>query len=218
MMKPFALALVALFALGATKPPSTSGISLDPRAWQVRYSSGVTLQPLSGMAGWSFVFPAAPGHVNYLTTSFTTPIAQTQAVTFTAQIVTLSGSPIFDYGLGPDNPCQTPATVRVYLEQVYNPKGPGHDITFAPATYRWWANPITTLLLPGVYTVTVPFTPDQWSDTDGQSGVDQPLGFAEALAHPAAIGMTFGGGCFFGHGVSVSGGAARFVLTNFQIQ
>ncbi len=217
-MKPCALVLVALLVLGATKPPATSGISLDPRAWSVRYSSGVTLQPLVGMAGWSFVFPSAPGHVNYLTTGYATPIAPTQAVTFTAQIVTLSGSPVFDYGLGPDNPCVQPATVRVYLEQVYTPKGPGHDITFAPATYRWWANPIAVVLSPGVYTVTVPFTPDQWSDTDGQSGIDQPLGFADALAHPAAIGVTFGGGCFFGHGVSVSGGSARFVLTNMQMQ
>ncbi len=209
--------LAALLALGASKP-LTSGISLDPRAWQVRYSSGVTLHALSGMAGWSFVFPSAPGHVNYVTTAFTTPIAQTQAVTFTAQIVVMSGAPVFEYGLGPDNPCVVPATVRAYLEQAYNPKGPGHDIIYAPATYRWWANPIAVTLAPGVATVTVPFTPDQWSDTDGQSGLDQPLGFADALAHPAAVGLTFGGGCFAGHGVWTSGGTTQFLLTSDVVQ
>jgi hypothetical protein len=29
--------------------------------------------------------------------------------------------------------------------------------------------------------------------------------------------MTFGGGCFFGHGVWVSGGDARFILNNYVI-
>jgi hypothetical protein len=27
--------------------------------------------------------------------------------------------------------------------------------------------------------------------------------------------MTFEGGCFFGHGVSVTGGSARFIATEF---
>jgi hypothetical protein len=29
--------------------------------------------------------------------------------------------------------------------------------------------------------------------------------------------MTFGGGCFFGHGVNVSGGTARFALISYTI-
>jgi len=31
------------------------------------------------------------------------------------------------------------------------------------------------------------------------------------------VGITFGGGCFFGHGVNVEGGSARFVLNSFAI-
>jgi hypothetical protein len=30
------------------------------------------------------------------------------------------------------------------------------------------------------------------------------------------IGMTFGGGCFAGHGVNISGGTARFSLTSYR--
>jgi hypothetical protein len=37
-------------------------------------------------------------------------------------------------------------------------------------------------------------------------------GFAATLASVSQIGMTFGGGCFFGHGVNVSGGTAAFEL------
>jgi hypothetical protein len=32
------------------------------------------------------------------------------------------------------------------------------------------------------------------------------------------VGFTFGGGCFFGHGVSVSGGKAKFYVTSFTIK
>jgi hypothetical protein len=32
------------------------------------------------------------------------------------------------------------------------------------------------------------------------------------------IGLTFGGGCFFGHGVFIDGGPAQFILTNYAVQ
>jgi len=216
------LLIVLLLTLGVSAAkhpqPTPTGISLSPATWDVRYSSGVKLQALSGMAGWLFLFPTAPGHVNYITVPFKTPIVQGQSVTFTAQVVTVSGVPVFEYGLGPDNPCVNPAHVRAYIEQDYPKNGRFGDITYAPATYRWWANPIAVEIVPGTATVTVPIQPDQWSDTDGQFGTTEPDGFAAAVAHPAAVGLTFGGGCFAGHGVWLSGGSARFILTSFAIQ
>jgi hypothetical protein len=41
-------------------------------------------------------------------------------------------------------------------------------------------------------------------------------GFADPLKRLENIGLTFGGGCFFGDGVNVSGGPARFILTRFE--
>ncbi len=130
----------------------------------------------------------------------------------TVQIDALSGVPSFDYGLGPDNPCAYPAHVRAYIEQKFK-----QDIVYAPGTYRWWSNPIAIELTYGTFTAVTSFTPDQWSDTFGERGTDALAGFAAALAHPQAVGMTFGGGCFFGHGVSVSGGTASFTLRSFTI-
>ncbi len=203
--------------LTAAKPgPVTAGISLSPSAWSVRYSSGVTLSALSGMAGWSFLFPTGSGHVNYLTTPTSKPL--TGSLTFTAQVIVTSGVPRFLAAPEVGNTCDTPASVRAYVEQVYDARGPGHDIIYAPATYRWWSNPIALQLSEGVATVTTPIDPSQWSDTDGHLGTDELVGFQDAMAHPAAVGLTFGSGCFFGHGVVVSGGTARFVLTNFQVQ
>ncbi len=220
--KPLTLLLLACLgaSLGADRkaptPPQPGGVSLSPSAWIVRYSSGVRLSALQGLAGWFFAFPTEPGHVNYITTAYTAPLSGT--LTFTAQVVVTSGAPVVLPAPEASNVCGTLTSVRAYVEQVYKPRGPGHGIEFAPATYRWWSNPIAMQLTEGTATVSTPITPDQWSDTEGQFGTDQPAGWAEAFAHPAAVGLTFGGGCFFGHGVVVQEGSARFVLTGFVIQ
>ncbi len=206
----FALVLFVSIDLSAKRPPSL-GISLAPSAWQVRYSQGVRLSALNGMAGWFFDVPKAPGHVNYITTHYTQPMTQVQSMTFTAQVVVVNGSPVFLPTPDPDNTCNYPAHVRAYLEQV-DAFGAGGD------TYRWWSNPIAMQLSQGVATVSTPIDPSQWSDVNGQFGVDEPNGWADALAHPAAVGLTFGAACFYGHGIYVSGGTAQFVLTGFAIQ
>ncbi len=199
-MKRCVVILIALACLAAKPHQPTSG-------WTARYSEGVTLT-----SQVEFAFPAAPGHINYLTMPYTTPLSQAQSVTMTVQIDALSGVPSFDYGIGPNNPCAYPAHVRAYIEQKYK-----LDAVYAPATYRWWSNPIAIELTPGTFTATTPLTPDQWSDTNGIRGVDDLAGFAAAIGHPQAVGMTFGGGCFFGHGVSVSGGTAQFILKGFTV-
>jgi len=217
------LACVATASLSAKRetpapaPTPTSGVTLAPSSWNVRYSAGMPAHPspLAGMVGWYLDFPNASGSVNYLTTAYTMPMTQTQSVTFTAQVVTTSGTPVFNFMLEPWNTCTTPAHVRAYIEQFFSNK---YDATYAPANYRWWANPTAMMLSPGVATVTMPLSPDQWTDAEGARGSDQLAGFTAALGHPAAIGMTFGGGCFFGHGVNVLDGTARFILSNYAVQ
>jgi len=54
----------------------------------------------------------------------------------------------------------------------------------------------------------------------GKSGDDDATalaGFQDALGNLGRVGMTFGGGCFFGHGVNVSGETARFALISYTI-
>jgi len=214
-VKPLSLALVALLCLGAARhsKSSTPGLSLDPRAWDVRYSSGVRLEALAGMAGWSFLFPSAPGHVNYLTTTYTTPLHAGQTVSASLQIAPTAGDPVFHA-----SECGT-ATVRLYLEQAVPKHCPDATYSCAGPTYRWWSNPDAVTLSPGQALLSVPIDPDEWSDAEGKAGSDPiaAAGFINALAHPAMVGLTFGG-CFFGHGVNVSGGSARFILTSVAIQ
>ena len=128
---------------------------------------------------------------------------------FIAITVEISGSPEFRYKLAPDNTCDTPASVRLLIERQ------GDD--FTEEFYRWWSNPEAIVLRAGQYSIIAPLTSDHWSSVFGKTGDAAPEEFAQALRNIDKIGMTFGGGCFFGHGVNVPGGEATFSLKKFTI-
>jgi hypothetical protein len=219
------VALLLLFALGCgslNDPPSASNTK-TPSGWRVEYSPSMPADPTAGGPGiWYLDFPSDPNYpacaeqgdcksLNYVTTSYSGPAAHSVSMTF--QILT-TGVPTFNYKLGADNTCATPATVRLFLERK--------DDDFSQEFYRWWANPMGYELqvTPGDVTLTVPLTPDQWSSVYGKTGdydAAALAGFQDALRNLGNIGMTFGGGCFFGHGVNISGGTARFALMSYTI-
>jgi hypothetical protein len=124
--------------------------------------------------------------------------------------VQVQGTPIFFWQTEPSNTCGTPASVRpIFFAWYY--------YVFVP-TDEWWSNPASYTLAPGSASFEVPFTPDQWSDEDGEfANYDQDTldGFDFSINNMHGIGLSFGGGCYFGHGVSVTGGAARFELHSF---
>jgi hypothetical protein len=129
----------------------------------------------------------------------------------TLAIVT-TGSPVFNYNSESFNTCVNPATVRPFFWGATNPNA---------YESRWWSDPTAYVLGPGTVTLTMPLTPDRWSDVGGQYGnysSTTQAGFAASLANVGSIGMTFGGGCFMGHGVNVSGGTATFELLSYTIQ
>jgi hypothetical protein len=195
-------------------------ISLAPKDWNILYSTKLPKHPAAvvGQAGWYFDFPvydrpiatcASKGNcpsVHYVTTDYTQPISGTLVMSFRVET---TGSVTFNGNLQSDNTCDTPANVRPYFERMNDNGG---------EFYRWWANPISYVLAPGSVTLNVPLTPDQWSSVNGKFGnydTESLAGFQTALQNIGQVGMTFGGGCFFGHGVNVSGGTARFVLTGY---
>jgi len=114
---------------------------------------------------------------------------------------------VFEYQSEPGNTCSSPAQVRPYFE--------------ASGGARWWANPTSYVLADGSATISVPLIPGMWSNVNGQMGdssqalIDQ---FYQDLPHATVMGLSFGGGCFFGHGVGVSNGSARFRLLGYSIQ
>jgi hypothetical protein len=225
------VALVALLLVELVKLASAQPVSLNPSAWSIRYSPGMPTRPNAAPVGWQFAFPlAAAGtcpapdtqppnfnvsrchHVDYVTAAYTKAITGT-SISMLFSVTTGPGT-VFDWKTQFENTCPGEATVRLLIEHR-------NDASLSQPTYRWWSNPVSFPLAPVMnMTLTVPLTPDQWSDVNGQFGntnAQTLAGFKAALAQVGAVGMTFGGGCFFGHGVYLDSGSATFNLQSYTI-
>lgn len=174
--------------------------------------------------GWSFVIPVGPEdptacvgadygcpQVDYVMTLESLPITNSW-LRIEAEVVVTSGNPVLWWQMDVGNTCPEPPAVHAILAPNF-----GSDYG------RWWSNPGKIILTPGAgpITVEIPMDPEQWTSVYGQPGTasDEAMaGWLSALQNPYAVGLTFGGGCFFGHGVNVVNGTgtAKFVLKNYQ--
>ena len=68
----------------------------------------------------------------------------------------------------------------------------------------------------GKFVLTVPLTTGRWVDVLGH---DNNANFPMFVAaeQNGAIGMTFGGDCFHGHGIAVKNGSANFTLISLAL-
>jgi hypothetical protein len=217
------LALVALAGCGddgnngrgmtvGTSPQTP--MLVDARAWAILYSQNTPSRPSAfAGGGWYFDFPkggdcqvksACPG-VHYVMRSMPN-IRYGGTITVTGEIVS-TRSLRFHYKLEPSNTCSgIPASARLILQK--------RDDNMVEANGRYWSNPKHIALKDGKFSLTVDVKIDQWSNVYGQRSAD---GLKTLLRNPGRMGLTFGGGCFFGHGVAVSGGTARFIMTGLAI-
>jgi hypothetical protein len=187
-------------------PQQTNAISLDPQNWYIYYSSGVPPHPSPDDEGaWSFAFPAVEtgGHVNYVQTPFTATTAMHNiSVTFKVE----SSASQYEVLDPTDIP---PATIHLFIEQQ------GDDLV--DPNGRWWAGASGYNLGSqdnAVIMFIVPLTPDQWTNVYGKQ---DPTAFYAALQNVGWIGLTCGGQYFWGHGVALASGSAKFVLINLQV-
>jgi hypothetical protein len=129
------------------------------------------------------------------------------------QIAT-TGTPAFHYKLQADNTCDYPAHVRYILQRR------GDDLSAKSEFYRWFSSS-GVKLEEGSADLTVPLTPDQWVSVSGKRGDSNEsarMGFQQALRKLGNVGLVYGGGCFYGHGVNVIGGSARFLATDYSVK
>jgi hypothetical protein len=194
-----------------TPPPTplTLTLSLAGETW----TSFSAPEPLSlandEVRNLTFEFPSN-GSVHYLFAPSTLAILRGTLVMSIR--VTITGAPTF-ISLDPITPtCVIPVSVRPFIWANENGEG----------TYdRWWSNPRAISLAAGSSTVAVPLQPEFWSSVNGAFGNGESAarnGFARALLNVSRLGLTFGGGCSFGHGVRVQGGTASFALTEYAIR
>ena len=209
------LGVVALLAgLHPAEPAHAEKLTLSPQAWSIRYSQGMPSNPSLAESGWSLDFPRGtdckkkqdcPG-VHYVITPYRKLRLENSTLITKFQIMT-QGEVRFNYRLEASNTCSSPATVRAFLQRA--------DDDLYAANGRFWSNPIATILAPGNFTMAIKLHPDQWTNVEGQH---DRAGFEALLGKIGNVGLTFGGGCFFGHGVNVEGGSARFIMNSFAIQ
>jgi len=199
-----------------------SGASLSTQTWNIQYSPGMPAHPTAVEGGWYFDFPAPNCggadvcSVHYVTTPVRMSLTTSGHVNAVFQVTT-TGTPVFNYQLNWDNTCDYPAHVRFYLQRKGDDLSGQGEYEF----YRWFSNEVAYELAAGSASLTASLTPDQWTSVFGKKGdydSTAKAGFVQALQNLANVGFVFGGGCFYGHGVNVSGGTARFTLLQYSIE
>ena len=198
----------------ASGKPGSGPVTLSLKAGHWTFYTGggyaTSLKTVDGALTVPFpVHPATVGVLNYLFTQ-SGPSRLTTAQTVEASwTITTTGLPVFHWDDGQPANCNMPPMATLFFWS--NRLGEGEFD-------RWWAYADTATLGGGSFSRAVPLDPTRWFSVYGVHGDAAPTAFATALANVSAFGVTFGGGCYYGHGVYTTGGAAAFALTRYEIR
>ena len=205
------MVVAALAVCVALVGAAASGAS-PAAGWHVGYYNNSQLSNAQAAKGGdgsiaSLDFTSAP-NTALLVTSDKSLTGDLTGKTITATATVSGATGAFTYYGEPDG-CNSPANWRLYFE-TSNAGGFAY-------THYWWSNPTSAVLANGTLTVTATVDPASWSDWNGKLGTDQSAsaGFAAAAANVTAIGVSFGGGCFFENGVGTTDGSGTFALNSF---
>ncbi len=192
---------------------SSTGVPMNAEAWSILYSPGMPPHPTPQTGGgWYFDFPTAPGSVHYVLAGVN--IAASSSVDASISVTT-TATPVFVYNLQSDNTCLFPAHVRFLLQEK------GDDLTGGNGKqyFRWWSTSVAYQLAFGRADLSASLSDlSQWVSVFGEkanASAAATAGFKQAMANLCNVGFAFGGGCFYGHGVRVTDGSARFTVTNY---
>ena len=181
-----------------------SGNAIAPR------NSPNSMPATSPDGGMTWQFNFLPGAYTALFTTTDPNMTGNQSTTTLKDAITVSGpaTMFMTQHAGGDCVGNTPAAVRFYFT---SPSASGSSVGTPPAgfyTKFWWSNPINLQLLSGnqpTVTITADMSnPSEWSDWNGQQGSNPAVteAFLEATQKVQAIGLSFGGECFFETGVT----------------
>ena len=196
--------------------PRSTVVPMNAQAWAILYSPGMPPHPTpQAGGGWYFDFPTDPNSVHYVLAAVNMAASNDVDASI---LVTTTGTPVFVYNLQPDNNCVYPAQVRFLLQE----KGDDLSGTNGKQYFRWWSNSVAYQLAPGQANLSASLTDlGQWTGVFGEkanASAAATAGFKQAMANLGNVGFSFGGGCFYGHGVRASGGGARFAVTSYAVK
>lgn len=160
--------------------------------------------------GVTWQFPFRPNIYTALFTTTDSTMTGNQSTTTLTDTISVSGpaTTFMTQEGGGDCVGNVPAAVRFFFR---SPSASGSSVGTPPAgfyTQFWWSNPMNLQLVTGTQTGTFTASmsdPTQWSDWNGQRGDSSPAvmeAFLEAVQKVQAIGLSFGGECFFETGVT----------------
>lgn len=182
-------------------------VSLSPRAWTTQGSIRVSF--VSEPDGLGMVMPAWPEFIGYAWTGINGPLSGAVHV---ALRVEQTPGVVFRWDTEPWNTCEnTPAQVRPFFASWDKGR------KYIGFSHRWWSNPVAFVLGGSSWEADIPLDPAQWSGVRGLFGTDDLANWEADVAGAQAVGVSFGGGCFFGHGVGVESGSATVVITRLEV-
>ncbi len=200
---------LAAFA-GLALIAGTSGAFADSSAnWQL--ISGTTKAATPNLAGFNFTVQDKTRLLfNGKDAALLGPdYGKTMTATFTVANVTGA----FTYG-GEPSCGGTTGNVRLYFESI----PPGAKFAY---TNYWWSDTASAVLANDTLTVSAPIdAAKQWGDWNGQTTTGNPgvdPAFISAANNITAVGLSFGGGCFFENGVGTTDGSGNFTLNSFTV-
>lgn len=232
----YVLVLITLYCYGSRagqRAPVSGPMTfiVDSTTWHL-YQRTETATPVTNMprAGIYFDFPvsllpdplANPPWDGYLLTSLYNPkrlIGTKITGTHLVFVFKVMATPnvLWNHMSDPDNTGPDPAKLTPYISR-FNPMYNSWDGS------RWWAGACRWALSGGdMVVLDVPLDPDYWSDTYGHPATLDDmhrLNFTGTLNNCWYLGVTFGGGSFFGHGVNISsadGGAVQAQFHLYQV-
>jgi hypothetical protein len=203
MLRVIAIAsLLILAACSGDKKSATVTVPPAANTWTLQASPyPVVLMPL-GSGGVQFDFPPQDG-VHYLVQGRDVPMAGAITIEYEVE---MSGGARLVGPPDPKNTCDWPAHFSLYVQRQ------GDQGTASYAVFRWFSTFQT--ITPGAHRIVVPLTTEHFSDVF--AGRDAGA-FEVALRAPQAVGLTFGAGCFAGHGLYAVGGVVRFYVRSFIV-
>lgn len=161
-----------------------------------------------------FSWPVAPTGMYAAATGGLMTFSQTQTMSITYKVSARNAT--FAPNDTAGGTCLTPGGQFVLYMQHSND-------TTDPPNWKWWGHP-TFVLANGTYdtsgTLSIALQPNLWSDAVGVYANSDPTalaGFTDTLAHVGVVGITFGGGCNFGHGTFLQSGTASMEVDGFAV-
>jgi len=194
----------------ATDPPSESAkwtvYDYNPSNHAIAPRNSPNSLPAT-TTGSTTTFRFKDGIYTALLTTIDKSLVGDLSATTLSDTVTLNG-PASGFNSQNGGGCGAPeATARFYFTA---PSASGTSVGSPRGFYTqfWWSNPVSVQLVTGnqgPVTITADMrNAIEWSDWNGQSGTNPAVteAFIEATHKVQAVGLSFGGGCFFENGVT----------------